>query len=64
MPSPVSGTALGECNAIRSHGCGLGELTFVSALELRSALPISPFRASEDTCLAAYLPIHCVSVAS
>jgi len=31
--SPVSGTALGECNAIRSHGCGLGELTLVGILE-------------------------------
>jgi hypothetical protein len=33
MLSPVSMSALGECNAIRSLGFGHGELTFVSILE-------------------------------
>jgi hypothetical protein len=33
MRSPVSMSALGECNAIRSLGLGHSELTFVSILE-------------------------------
>jgi hypothetical protein len=41
--SPVSRRASGECNAITSRGFGHSGLTFVSALEPRSALPISPF---------------------
>ena len=33
MSSPVCGRALGECNAIRSLGFGLSELTFIGILE-------------------------------
>jgi hypothetical protein len=42
MRSPVSGRALGECNAIRSRGFRHSELTFVGILESDSAASHKP----------------------
>ena len=52
MRSPVSGEALGECNAIRNRGFAHGELTFVDTLKPRAPFPYTmgcgPSRKSAD----------------
>jgi hypothetical protein len=49
MGSPVSGRALGECNAIRSWGSSHSELTFVDVLEGDSVASHSPVSGPNST---------------